>query len=68
MYIVCFSSGATVDVFCDSDRKFQGLFLQDRSMREMFKAFPELLCMDATYKLLNLGFPLYLFLAEGDNI
>ena len=28
-------------------------------MKESFTAFPELICIDATYKLLELGFPVY---------
>ena len=31
-------------------------------MKTTFSAYPELLCLDATYKLLELGLPVYLML------
>ena len=36
-------------------------------MLTTFQAYPELLCVDATYKLLQLGFPTYIFLCEDSN-
>ena len=36
-------------------------------MRGTFKAYPELLCVDATDKLLELGLPVYLMLSEDSN-
>ena len=36
-------------------------------MTEAFQAYPELLFIDATYKLLNLGLPVYLFLCRDSN-
>ena len=54
-------------MFSDEDSNFKGLYFQDRQMVEVFQAYPELLCIDATYKLLNLGLPVYLFLCEDSN-
>ena len=36
-------------------------------MKEAFSAYPELLCMDAMYKLLELGLPTYIMLSEDSN-
>ena len=36
-------------------------------MKDAFQAYPELLCLDATYKLLELGLPVYLMLCEDSN-
>ena len=36
-------------------------------MKETFHAYPEFLCLDATYKLLQLGIPVYLMLCEDSN-
>ena len=36
-------------------------------MKEAFQAYPELVCLDATYKLLQLGVPTYLMLCEDSN-
>ena len=36
-------------------------------MKEAFQAYPELVCIDATYKLLELGLPTYLMLCEDSN-
>ena len=45
--------GAAVDIF--------------KVMKEAFAAYPELICLDATYKLLELGLPVYLMLCEDSN-
>ena len=42
-------------------------FFQDAEMREAFKAYPEIIFIDATYKLLELGLPVYLMLCEDSN-
>ena len=36
-------------------------------MGKAFEAYPELVCLDATYKLLNLGLPVFLMLCEDSN-
>ncbi len=36
-------------------------------MKEAFSAYPEFLCLVATYKLLDLGLPVYLMLCEDSN-
>ncbi len=56
-----------MDVYADEGQNLKGLFFQDQKMKAAFSAYPELLCMDATYKLLQLGFPLYLMLCEDSN-
>ena len=40
---------------------------QDVQIREAFHAYPEIMFIDATYKLLELGIPLHLFLCEDSN-
>ena len=46
-----------------------GIFYQDAEMKRMFDRFPELLFVDATYKLNDLRMPLdlYIFLVEDGN-
>ena len=36
-------------------------------MIDTFRAYPELLCLDAIYKLLELGLPTYIMLCEDSN-
>ena len=36
-------------------------------MKDVFAAYPELFCIDATYKLLELRFPVYIILVENGN-
>ena len=36
-------------------------------MQQVFAAYPELVCIDATYKLLELRLPLYIMLIEDGN-
>ena len=56
--------GATVEVLSDDSDNFKGLFFQDKQMIETYNA---LLCLDATYKLLDLRLPIYLMLVEDSN-
>ena len=58
---------ATVETYCDEEKNFLGLFFQDRQMKQAFDAYPEFICLDATYKLLELGFPVYLMACEDAN-
>lgn len=60
-------AGASVEIYCDSEKNLKGIFFQDQQMKDAFKAYPELLCVDATYKLLELGLPVYLMLCEDSN-
>ena len=44
-----------------------GIFFQDEEMKLMYDKFPEILFVDATYKLNDLHMPLYVFLVEDGN-
>ena len=52
--------GAIVELLIDGESNFKGLFYQDSYMRNIYSMFPELLLVDATYKLLDLRLPVYL--------
>ena len=54
-------------MYADSERNLKGIFFQDEQMKDAFKAYPELLCIDATYKLLELGLPVYIMVSEDSN-
>ena len=56
-----------MEIYSDKDKNLKGLFFQDQQMKEAFQAYPELVCIDATYKLLELGLPVYLMLCEDSN-
>ena len=66
MFSVC-SIDADVEIFCDEKKNFKGIFFQDRQMLDAFHAYPEIVFIDATYKLLELGLPTYLMLCEDSN-
>ena len=51
----------------DEENNLKGIFFQDQEMRKVFSAYPEILFIDATYKLLELRFPLYIMLVENGN-
>ncbi|XP_047145569.2 uncharacterized protein LOC124818598 [Hydra vulgaris] len=55
---------ANVEVLTDADNNLQGLFFQDFFMHSVYNAYPEFLCMDATYKLLEIRLPVYILLCE----
>jgi len=62
-----FIPGSTVEVFADEDKQFTGLLFQDKTMKATYAAYPEVLFVDATYKLNNLRMPLYIFLTVDGN-
>ena len=49
-----------MDVYADDKKIFKGLFFQDIQMRDAFQAYPKIVFVDATYKLLELGVPILL--------
>ncbi len=59
--------GATIDIFSDDQKQFKGLYFQDNSMKQCFDSYPEIVFLDATYKLLEIGIPTYLLLCEDSN-
>lgn len=59
---MCFlNAGASVELMV------QGIFFQDKEMQQVFSAYPELIFVDATYKLLEMRFPVYIMLVENGN-
>ncbi len=44
--------GATVEVAVGESDILQGIYFQDKEMKDIFVAYPEFVCIDATYKLL----------------
>ena len=65
--LAIFIAGACVDVIVKDENIFQGIFFQDEDMKQVFASYPELVCIDATYKLLELRCPLYIMLVEDGN-
>ena len=59
--------GASVHILQDESSNFQGLFFQDHRMKQTFDVYPELIFVDATYKLLQIRLPVYLTLCEDSN-
>jgi len=49
------------------DNIVDGIFYQDKEMRHMYECFPEMVFVDATYKLNDLRMPVYLFVVEDGN-
>lgn len=56
-----------MDVLAKDENIFQGIYFQDEEMKQIFASYPELVCIDATYKLLELRCPLYIMLVEDGN-
>ncbi|XP_057305020.1 uncharacterized protein LOC130641982 [Hydractinia symbiolongicarpus] len=62
--------GATVKVIVDSEDTLNAICYQDMEMRKAFSAYPDLLMLDATYKLNDLRMPVYLLIcvdADGES-
>lgn len=65
--ILCLYIDVSVEALVNEQNVFQGLYFQDHQMKSIFSAYPELLCVDATLKLLDLRLPLYIMLVEDLN-
>ena len=61
------SLGSTAEVFTDAEGTFTGLMFQDNLMKSVFSSYPEVLLVDATYKLTNLKMPVYLMMSIDGN-
>ena len=59
--------GSTVDIFSDEENTFTGILFQDSIMKSSFVSYPEVLMIDATYKLNELRMPLYLMIVLDGN-
>ena len=59
--------GSTVEVFTDDTDKFSSLVFQDSTMKAIFSSYPEVILVDATYKLTNLRMPVYLMSIDGNG-
>lgn len=62
-----FLLGSTVEVFTNSENTLTGIMFQDGIMKSVFSAYPELLLVDATYKLNDLRMPVYLMMSIDGN-
>lgn len=62
-----FVKGSIVDVVTDCDNTVRSIYFQTREMAAMFHAYPELLLIDATYKLNDLQMPLYVLMVVDGN-
>ena len=61
--------GSTVDVMIASENNFKAIFYQDQYMSKIYERNPEILLVDATYKLLELKLPVsLLFVIDGDGL
>ena len=57
-----------MEIWVHQDKNFKGIFFQDLQMQKVDEKFPEILLVDATYKLLELRMPIYLLIAiDGDG-
>lgn len=56
-----------MEILTDEDKTFSGLLFQDGLMKTTYAAYPEVLMVDATYKLIELRMPVYLMLVVDSN-
>lgn len=59
--------GAVVDVSVDNDKNLKAIFYQTPAMQQNFRMYPELVMIDATYKLNDLRMPLFILLIVDGN-
>lgn len=56
-----------MEIFATEDKVFTGIYFQDDIMKFNFCSYPEVLMIDATYKLNELRMPLYIMLVVDSN-
>src|SRR6218665_1801851 len=56
-----------LEIMTDSDGAVTSIFFQEGHMKKFLSLYPELLMLDATYKLTNVRMPLYVMLCVGPN-
>ena len=54
-------------MFTNTEGVFSGLMFQDNLMKSIFSSYPEVLLVDATYKLTDLRMPVYLMMCIDGN-
>lgn len=60
-------TGAIVEVSKDDNDVLSSVYFQTQEWRNMYTHFPELILIDATYKLNNLRMPLYIMMVVDGN-
>ena len=58
---------AEITTFVDDGNTEQAIYFQTAEMKSMFMSYPEILFIDATYKLNDLRMPLYVLMAIDGN-
>ena len=56
-----------MEILQDKSSVLQGIYFQTKAMQDMYSRFPELLLIDATYKLNDLRMPLYILMIVDGN-
>ena len=59
--------GATAQAVVDDENQLLGIYYQDKAMKDAYDSFPEMIFIDATYKVNELKMPLYVMLGEDGN-
>lgn len=59
--------GAIYEFKFDDANNFQGLFVTTKEMQRAVESWPEIICMDGTYKLIRQGYPLIVFVIIDGN-
>ena len=67
LHTIAIYLGATVKVLQDDKNVLFCIYFQTKSWQNTFEQFPELILIDATYKLNNLNMPLYVIMAVDGN-
>ena len=62
-----FISDAEITTFVDEGNTVQAIYFQTGEMKSMFMSYPEVLFIDATYKLNDLRMPLYVLMSIDGN-
>ena len=67
MFIRKYLIDKSIKVLTNEEGVVQGIYYQDSSMKMSFQSYPELLMVDATYKLNNLRMPVFIQLVVDGN-
>ena len=56
-----------MELLVDANNSLQGIYFQKDQWKQTYQQYPEIVFVDATYKLNNLRMPLYVMLVEDGN-
>ena len=66
-FVLMLYLGSTTELMLDEHNILTGIYFQTHEMQEIFNRYPEVILVDSTYKLIDLGMPVFVVMAIDGN-